>query len=96
MYLRMTRRAERDEHFQGRSTRDAMVHDNRALITARGRAYAAATPVSLQGLLAKPAEVAGIVLPEGVAGGTVAVGADLLSAAPAIQRSLQSLSHIPS
>ena len=72
-----------------------MVHDDGALMAARGSAYTAATPVPLQSQLAKPAEVAGIVLPEGVAGCTVAVGADFLSTAPAIQRSLQSPPHRP-
>ena len=88
VHPRVAAGAERDHRLQERLARDAMMDRNGMLAATGGTAYAAAVVVPFQDTLPQTSEIAGIMLPEGVAGCTMTVGTDLFSPAPAVERPL--------
>ncbi len=65
-----------------------MMHRDRLLAPSGPSTDSAAVAVPLQNLLAESTEVHRIMPAKGIAGGTVTVGTDLLSSAPAVERAL--------
>ncbi len=89
----MAARTERDHQIQPRSSRPAMMDHDRSLVPSGGAAAPAGVAIPLQNPFPETAEVALVLPPKRVAGGAVAIGDDLLPAAPAVKRPLSSLLH---
>jgi len=86
-------RTERDHQIQPRSSRPAVMDHDRSLVASGGAAAPAGVAVPLQNPFPEAAKVPLILPPKRVAGGTVAIGDDLLPTAPAVKRSLSFLLH---